>query len=70
MKIPFSDLDKQHTMLLPEILPSLKEVLCTAHFVLGKQVTEFEQQFADYHKKSFAIGVNSGTDALILTLRA
>ena len=70
MNVPFSALDKQHTGLLPEIFTSLEATFQTAHFILGNPVVEFEKKFADYHKKSFAIGVNSGTDALILSLRA
>ncbi len=70
MPILFSALDQQHAQLLPEILTSLESVLREAHFVLGKSVSEFEKKFANYHGSSFAIGVNSGTDALILSLRA
>ncbi len=70
MHIPFSALDKQHQSLLPELLAVTKDVFSTAEFVLGKPVLEFEKKFADYHGSAFAIGVNSGTDALILALRA
>ena len=70
MHIPFSMLDKQHTDLLPEILPVVENVFRTGHFVLGNPVKAFEKKFADLHDISFSIGVNSGTDALILALRA
>ncbi|MCH9770316.1 MAG: DegT/DnrJ/EryC1/StrS family aminotransferase [Gammaproteobacteria bacterium] len=70
MKIPFSALDKQHLKLLPELLPCIEDVLRSAHFVLGKPVQAFEENFANYHQCAHAIGVNSGTDALILALRA
>ena len=39
-------------------------------FILGDEVRAFEDEFADYAKASHAIGVNSGTDALIIVLRA
>lgn len=70
MQIPFSGLDKQHTALLPELMPSIEQVLKSGNFILGEPVEEFEQRFADYHHRRHAVGVASGTDALILALKA
>lgn len=70
MRIPFAALDKQHAALLPEILPVIENIFRIGQFILGKPVIDFEKKFADYHQIAFAIGVNSGTDALILSLRA
>ena len=39
-------------------------------FVLGQEVAEFERQFADLCGVEYAVGVNSGTDALVLALKA
>ena len=70
MQISFSSLDKQHEELLPELMSSIEKVLRSGSFILGKDVKLFEQRFADYHQRKFALGVNSGTDALILPMRA
>ena len=70
MQISFSALVKQHEALLPELMSSVEKVFRSGAFVLGKDVEIFEQRFADYHQRKYALGVNSGTDALILPLRA
>lgn len=53
-----------------EILEAVKGVLDGGHYVLGPEVEKLEQDFAAYCGVSHGIGVNSGTDALILTLKA
>ena len=53
-----------------EILKSIKRVLDTGCYILGPEVEEFETNFASYCNVDYAIGVNSGTDALTLALRA
>jgi len=53
-----------------EILEAVKRVLESGNYILGPEVEAFEQSFAAYAGIDYAIGVNSGTDALILTLRA
>lgn len=70
MNIPFSALNKQHEVLLPELLQSVERVLKESAFILGKDVADFEQRFAAYHNRKYAIGVNSGTDALMIPMRA
>jgi dTDP-4-amino-4,6-dideoxygalactose transaminase len=69
MSIPFVDIAGQHSVLKDELLRATDEVLTAGQFILGKQVEEFERVFADRCGVPFAIGVNSGTDALILALR-
>jgi dTDP-4-amino-4,6-dideoxygalactose transaminase len=70
MDIAFSGLDKQHATLYPELLKAIQPIFHQSDFVLGNAVNVFEQQFSNYHGVAHAIGVNSGTDALILSLRA
>jgi len=70
MQISFSALDKQHVTLLPELMPAIEAVLRRGAFVLGDEVSAFERRFADYHQRKYALGVNSGTDALIIPMRA
>ncbi|MFG3254693.1 DegT/DnrJ/EryC1/StrS family aminotransferase [Streptomyces sp. NPDC048172] len=53
-----------------ELLKRIEEVLLRGGYVLGEEVAEFETRLAAYLGTGHAIGVNSGTDALILTLDA
>jgi len=46
------------------------ETLRTGQFVLGERVARFESEFAAYTNSAYAVGVGSGTDALVLSLRA
>lgn len=69
MKIKYSYLDTQFSE-CEEILESIRGLLRTGKFTLGPPVEEFEKRFATLCGTRFAIGVNSGTDALLLILRA
>ncbi|MDP3706008.1 MAG: DegT/DnrJ/EryC1/StrS family aminotransferase [Legionellaceae bacterium] len=69
-KIPYLPLNKQYTDIIPEILIALEDVLKTGVFTLGDHLREFENTFAAFHRKKYAIGLNSGTDALMLSLKA
>jgi dTDP-4-amino-4,6-dideoxygalactose transaminase len=53
-----------------EIETAISRVLKSDFYVLGSEVDNFEKEFANYCGSSACIGVNSGTDALILSLRA
>ncbi len=53
-----------------EILDAVKRVLESGNYILGPEVLAFENAFAQYCGVGNAVGVNSGTDALILALRA
>lgn len=68
--IPYVNLAQQHQPLKPALLEAVSRVLDHGQFILGPEVAEFEQRFADVCGVRYAIGVNSGTDALILALRA
>ena len=69
MRVPFSYLAEQFADPEP-IFARLREVIATGDFTLGKQVGEFEQRFAQVTGVRHAFGVNSGTDALRLALKA
>lgn len=69
MKIEFSYLNRQFAEAEP-IFEDLKEFIKTGDFTLGKKLEEFESKFADFIGVKHAIGVNSGTDGLILSLKA
>src|SRR5262245_42315203 len=69
MKVPFSYLSDQFRNPDP-ILKSIKAVVKRGDFTLGKEVGEFESKFAKVCQTQYAVGVNSGTDALFLSLKA
>ena len=69
MKVSFSYLPQQFAN-PSAILAELKDFIPTGDFTLGKPVQEFERRFAEKIGARHAIGVNSGTDALKLSLKA
>jgi len=68
--IPFANPLAQYQSCRKEILEAIKRVLESGNYILGPEVEKFEKSFAGYCGTDYAVGVNSGTDALILTLRA
>lgn len=68
--VPMLDLAAEVDELLPELLPALERVLRSGHFVLGPEVEAFEREVAAYLGVRHAVGLNSGTDALVIGLRA
>ena len=70
MQVPFLNLAAQYQALKHELLPAVEQVLARGHYILGPNVADFEREFASYCGTRFAVGVNSGSDALILALRA
>ena len=69
-KIAFLDLVGVHEQLEKELVPVFQKVLRTAMFIGGPMVEEFERLFAAFCETRFAIGANSGTDALRFALMA
>lgn len=70
MNIPFLDLTSQYKTINKEINQAIKRVLDRQFFVLGEELESFEKEFASYLDAKFVVGVNSGTDALALSLMA
>ncbi len=70
MEIPLVDLKAQYASIKPEVDAAIKRVVDNTSFILGKEVTEFEQAFARYVGAKGAVGVASGTSALQLSLLA
>lgn len=70
MAIGLVDLHTQYEMLKPDIDDAIAGVLSRADFILGEDVYRFEAEFADYCEARYAVGVDSGTSALELGLRA
>jgi dTDP-3-amino-3,4,6-trideoxy-alpha-D-glucose transaminase len=70
MQVPFTRLDFADPELLEELMGVVRDVAERGAFTLGEQVESFEREFAAYCETDFAIGVSSGTEALVLALRA
>ncbi len=70
MQVPLVDLRVQYQTLKDEILAAVADVFEGMQLFLGPNVRAFEAEFAAYSHAQHAIGVGSGTDALILSLRA
>jgi dTDP-4-amino-4,6-dideoxygalactose transaminase len=68
--IPFMDLKAQYESIKDEVLSAVGATLASTQFVLGREVSAFEEEFAAYSQGEFAIAVNSGTSALHLALLA
>ena len=70
MKIPLMNLSAQYEQLKDSIDKAIKDIAQSSRFVLGKETESFEQDMCKYCNVKYAIGVASGTDALILALTA
>jgi dTDP-4-amino-4,6-dideoxygalactose transaminase len=70
MKVPLLDLKEQYKSIREEILPVLESVLEDQYFILGPHVNELEERVASYSGCRHAIGVSSGSDALLICLMA
>ena len=69
-RVPVFDLTEEVDELWGDVTQAVHEVLRSGQFIMGPNVRAFEEEVADYLGVKHAIGVNSGTDALILALRA
>ena len=68
MKVPYSYLDEQFAN-MDDYLEDVRKFVRSGDFTLGKPLAEFEERFAKLCGLPYAIGVGSGTDALILSLK-
>jgi len=70
MKVPLLDLKEQYKTIKKEVLKTAEELFESQYFILGPRVTDLEEKIADYCSSKHAVGVSSGTDALLISLMA
>lgn len=70
MRVPLLDLSEQYRTLAGPIRSEIEEILGSQRFILGAKGEKFEQAIAEYCGVPHAIGVSSGTDALLASLMA
>lgn len=70
MNVPFLDLRAPHEELRAELREVFERVLDSGWYILGNEVKQFEQEFADYCEAKYCVGVGNGLEALHLILRA
>jgi dTDP-4-amino-4,6-dideoxygalactose transaminase len=70
MRVPLLDLSEQYRALAGPIRAEMDEVLASQNFILGPKVAAFEEAICRYCSTPNAIGVSSGTDALLAVLMA
>ena len=68
MKVRYSYLKQQFSN-APDLWKNLKKFVETGDFTLGKELNKFENKFAKLIGTKYAVGVNSGTDAIKLSLK-
>ncbi len=70
MKVPLLDLKAQFKDIRPEVLSAIEGVCEDQSFILGQRVADLEEDIAKYLGCQYAVGVASGSDALLLSLMA
>ncbi|MEP3890807.1 MAG: DegT/DnrJ/EryC1/StrS aminotransferase family protein [Hellea sp.] len=70
MRFPFIDLQAQRAVIADDIEAALKRVLEHGQYILGPEVTQFEQQLAEFEGGGHTVSCANGTDAIILPLKA
>ena len=69
-KVPFVDYPQHYRKLEPEVMDTMRQVVFQGDFILRAQLRSFEKNLADFIGAKHAVGLSSGTDALLLSLRA
>jgi dTDP-4-amino-4,6-dideoxygalactose transaminase len=69
-QVPITDLGLEYQTIKKDLTPLLDQILNSGAYVLGPQLTQFEKDLATYINARHAVGLNSGTDAVLIGLRA
>lgn len=70
MKIPFLSFDKTNMQTKAQVLGAIERCMDSKWYILGEELSSFEQQYARYNEVAYAVGVANGLDALHLSLLA
>jgi len=70
MHVPLLDLTAQYAQIRDEVRDAIDRVCASQQFILGSEVAAFEEELAGYCGIRYAVGVSSGTDALLVALMA
>jgi len=70
LRIPLLDLSRQYREIKKEVLREVQNVCDSQHYILGKNVSALEEEMAAYCGTRYAVGVASGSDAILLSLMA
>lgn len=70
IQVPYVNLALQHEAIKEQLLNAIEKVLSHGQFILGPEVRAFEERFAAYCGTRYAVGVDNGTSALFLVMRA
>lgn len=70
MKVPLLDLRQQYSRIKDEVMAEIEAVCDSQGFILGPRVEELEKRIAEYCGAGYAVGVSSGSDALLISLMA
>lgn len=70
IKVPFLDLSRTYSELKPELDQAYFDVMTGGHYIMGRQLSQFEERFAHYTGIKKCVGVSNGLDALHLSLKA
>ncbi len=68
--INMNDFKREYAAINKEVMPAIKRVLKSGWYVLGEEGSKFELEFSKYVGAKFGVGVNSGSDALYLAVKA
>jgi len=68
--VPLIDLTRQHEALRADLIRAFEKTLDSGQFILGPENQKFEAALAEYCGTDYAVGVSSGTDALLVTMMA
>ena len=69
-QVPITELGLEYEAIKNDLDPLIERILRSGAYVLGPELDQFEKELASYVGVNYAIGVNSGTDAVLLALRA
>jgi dTDP-4-amino-4,6-dideoxygalactose transaminase len=70
MQVPLLDLKPQYKQIKAEVDAEIADIIASQYFILGPKVEQLEREIADYCGVKDAVGVSSGTDALLIALMA